>query len=164
VASRRLTESNNDAEQIVAREPNQRASHRQLACNAVGCGRVNSDVMALISMRKASFSRFVFVSMLGSFLCLPVAAQNKFIVWPKEPGRRIRPAGTPGGQSNALALFESFEIEDILVEGKPIIIGQPFSASDDWLNDITVRIQECLAAKIRDYPDDSNPAGDQIRP
>src|SRR5436309_669174 len=65
--------------------------------------------------------------------CYAVAAQSKFIVWPKEPGRRIRPAGTPGGQANALAQFDSFEIEQILVEGKPIIIGQPFNASDDWL-------------------------------
>jgi len=74
-------------------------------------------------------------------LCHAVPAQSKFIVWPKEPGRRIRPAGVPGGQANALAQFDAFEIEEILVEGKPIIIGQPFNASNDWLNDITIRVK-----------------------
>jgi len=49
--------------------------------------------------------------------CYAVAAQSKFIVWPKEPGRRIRPAGTPGGQANALAQFDSFEIEEFLSRG-----------------------------------------------
>jgi len=74
-------------------------------------------------------------------LCLAVSAQSKFIVWPKEPGRRIRPASAPGGQANALPQFDAFEIEEILVEGKPITIGQPFTASEDWLNDITIRIK-----------------------
>jgi hypothetical protein len=72
---------------------------------------------------------------------LPVASQSKFIVWPKEPGRFIRPAGTPGGQANALKQFDTLQIEEILVEGKPITIGQPFTASGDWLNDITIRIK-----------------------
>ena len=62
-------------------------------------------------------------------------------MWPKEPGRRIRPAGTSGGQANALAQFDAFEIEEILVEGKSVTIGQPFTARDDWLNDITIRIK-----------------------
>ena len=82
--------------------------------------------------------------MIAITVCLlghAVAAQSKFIVWPKEPGRRIRPAGVPGGQANALAQFDTLEIEEILVEGKPIIIGQPFNASDDWLKDITIRVK-----------------------
>jgi hypothetical protein len=81
----------------------------------------------------------------------PALAQNqtKLIVWPKEPGRRIRPRGTPGGLSNALAQFDSFEIEDITVEGKSIIIGQVFVASDDWLNAISVRVKNVSQQKIR---------------
>ena len=59
----------------------------------------------------------------------------------KELGRYIRPAGTPGGQANALPQLDAFQIEEILVEGKPITIGQPFTASDDWLNDIAIRIK-----------------------
>lgn len=86
-------------------------------------------------------ARYVFVAMLLMGASLPVASQAKFIVWPKEPGRYIRPAGTPGGQANALKQFDTFQIEEILVEGKPITIGQPFTASDDWLNDITIRIK-----------------------
>jgi hypothetical protein len=76
-------------------------------------------------------------------------AQSKLVVWPKEPGRRIRPGGQPGGQSNALAQFDSFEIEDITVEEKSIIIGQPFVASDDWLNAITIRIKNVSQQKFR---------------
>jgi hypothetical protein len=97
---------------------------------------VNSNVMALLST-----TRCVLVAIVGAFLCHAVPAQSKFIVWPKEPGRRIRPAGAPGGQANARAQFDDFEIEEILVEGKPITIGQPFSAGEDWLNDITIRIK-----------------------
>ena len=85
--------------------------------------------------------RYVFVAMLLMGASLPVASQSKFIVWPKEPGRFLRPAGTPGGQANALKQFDTFQIEEILVEGNPITIGQPFTASDDWLNDITIRIK-----------------------
>ena len=45
--------SNGATQQIVAREPNQRASHRQLACIAVSCGRVNSDVRGHTSRLEA---------------------------------------------------------------------------------------------------------------
>jgi hypothetical protein len=100
-------------------------------------------------MHTTHFNRVIMSGILGSLLCLPVAAQSKFIVWRKEPGRGIKPAGTPGGQSNALAQFDSFEIEDITVEGKSIIMSQPFSASDDWLNAITVRIKNISQQKFQ---------------
>ena len=93
-------------------------------------------------------ARYISLAMLLMVAALPVASQSKFIVWPKEPGHRIRPAGTPGGQANVLAQFESFEIEEILVEGKPITIGQPFNASDDWLNDITIRVKNISQQKF----------------
>ena len=86
-------------------------------------------------------ARYISLAVLFTLGALPAASQSKFIVWPKEPGRGIRPAGTAGGQVNALPQFDSFEIEEILVEGKPIIIGQAFKASDDWLNDITIRVK-----------------------
>lgn len=100
-------------------------------------------------MHASHFNRAMSLGILGLLLCIPVAAQRKLIVWPKEPGRRIKPAGTPGGESNALAQFDSFEIEDITVEGKSILIGQPFSASDDWLNAITVRIKNISQQKFK---------------
>jgi hypothetical protein len=103
---------------------------------------VNSTVMALHFMNRCALSAIV-----ACLLCQAIAAQSKFIVWPREPGHRIRPAGTPGGQSNALVQFDSFEIEEILVEGKPITIGQRFNATDDWLNDITIRIKNISQQK-----------------
>ena|SRR5437773_7149289 len=102
--------------------------------------------MALLSM--SHLARYISLAMLLMVAASPVASQSKLIVWPKEPGHRIRPAGTPGGQANALAQFDSFEIEEILVEGKPITIGQPFSASEDWLNDITIRIKNVSQQKF----------------
>jgi hypothetical protein len=102
--------------------------------------------MALLSVTQ--LTRCTMLAIAAWVSCYAVAAQSKFIVWPKEPGRRIRPAGTPGGQANALAQFDSFEIEQILVEGKPIIIGQPFKASDDWLNDITIRVKNISQQKF----------------
>ena len=92
--------------------------------------------MALTSITRATLIAIT-VCLLGH----AVVAQSRLIVWPKEPGRRIRPAGVPGGQANALAQFDTLEIEEILVEGKPIIIGQPFNASDDWLKHITIRVK-----------------------
>jgi hypothetical protein len=102
-------------------------------------------------MDTSYFIRFLISALIGALLCIPVAAQtqNKLIVWKKEPGRGIKAAGTPGGQSNALAQFDDFEIEEILVEGKSIIIGQPFSASDDWLNAIKVRIKNVSQKKFQ---------------
>jgi hypothetical protein len=96
--------------------------------------------------------QFTILTILAWCVCeLPAVAQsqNKLMVWPKEPGRGIRPAGIPGGQSNALAQFDSFEIEDITVEGKSILIGQPFVASDDWLNAVTVRIKNVSQQKFQ---------------
>jgi hypothetical protein len=100
-------------------------------------------------MHMSYLTKFLISALIGLLFCIPAVAQNKVIVWPREPGRRIKPAGTPGGQSNALAQFDSFEIEDISVEGKSIIIGQTFSASDDWLNAITVRIKNISQQKFR---------------
>lgn len=99
-------------------------------------------------MHTSYFIRFLISAMVSSLLCIPAAAQTKVIVWPKEPGRRFRPAEA-GGQSNVLAQFDNFEIEDISVEGKSIIIGRPFSASDDWLNGITVRIKNISQQKFQ---------------
>src|SRR5262245_7514360 len=92
-------------------------------------------------MAQLWITRSTFVAIAVGLFSHGIAAQSKFIVWPKEPGKRIRPAGTPGGQANAVAQFDTLEIEEILVEGKPIIIGQPFSASDDWLRTVTIRVK-----------------------
>jgi len=102
-------------------------------------------------MHTSYFIRFLVLAIVGALLCIPIAAQtpNKLIVWKKEPGRGIKAAGTPGGQSNALAQFDDFEIEEILVEGKSIIIGQPFTASNDWLNAIKVRIKNVSQQKFQ---------------
>jgi hypothetical protein len=93
-------------------------------------------IRALVSITRSTGIAII-VSLLGH----TVVAQSRSIVWPKEPGRFIRPAGVPGGQANAVAQFDTLEIEEILVEGKPIIIGRPFDASDDWLKHITIRVK-----------------------
>jgi hypothetical protein len=93
-------------------------------------------IRALVSITRSTGIAII-VCLLGH----TVVAQSRSIVWPKEPGRRIRPAGVPGGQANAVAQLDTLEIEEILVEGKPIIIGQPFDASDDWLKHITIRVK-----------------------
>jgi hypothetical protein len=100
-------------------------------------------------MKVSEFPNSVLVSIIRStviavIVCLlghAVVAQSRSIVWPKEPGRFIRPASLPGGQADAVAQFDTLEIEEILVEGKPIIIGQPFDASNDWLKHITIRLK-----------------------
>jgi hypothetical protein len=65
--------------------------------------------------------------------------QNKVVEWSK----------SPIGSNNetvaaSLLLFrqiDGVEIEDIAVEGKSIIVGKPFAATDDWLKSFTVRVR-----------------------
>jgi hypothetical protein len=49
-----------EAQQIVGREPNQRACYRQLASNVVACGRVNSTVRWLLKMFKLTLIAIAF--------------------------------------------------------------------------------------------------------
>ena len=84
---------------------------------------------------------------LGGFLCLFVAAfnlgaiqtQNKIIQWAKSP------VGSNNEQvAPSLTLFrqiDAVEIEDIVVDGKPVVIGETFAAREDWLKTLTVRVK-----------------------
>jgi hypothetical protein len=92
-------------------------------------------IRAVVSMIRA-----IVIAIIVCLFGYTVVAQSRSIVWPKELGR-IRPAGVPGGQADAVAQFDTLEIEDILVEGQSIIMGQPFDAGDDWLKHITIRLK-----------------------
>lgn len=74
------------------------------------------------------------------FAALPCFAQTpKVVEWSKSPIR-----GNQEKIAANLRLFrqiEDVEIEDLLVAGRSITIGEPFAAPDDWLKSFTVRVK-----------------------
>lgn len=73
-------------------------------------------------------------------------SQNKVIAWSKSPIGSNNEVAAPD-----LKMFPSIdgvEIEEILVDGKPIIIGQAFVAGDDWLKTITVRVKNVSGERL----------------
>jgi hypothetical protein len=62
--------------------------------------------------------------------------RNTVIEWPSK--LRFKNVGR---SSHVVQIMDDAEIEDVSVEGKSIIIGQPFGATDDWLKAVTVRIR-----------------------
>jgi hypothetical protein len=62
--------------------------------------------------------------------------QNTVIEWPGK--LRFKNVGK---SSHVVQIMDDAEIEDVSVEGKSIIIGQPFGATDDWLKAVIVRIR-----------------------
>ena len=40
------------------------------------------------------------------------------------------------------------EIEEIAVDGKSIIVGEPFAAADDWLKSLTVRVRNISGQRL----------------
>lgn len=78
---------------------------------------------------------------------LSVHAQEKkrVITWPPYMVAMIQGSG-PGTQFSSVA--EALEIVNIEAAGHPIKVGQPFSADDDWLGTLTVRLKNISGQAI----------------
>jgi hypothetical protein len=66
-------------------------------------------------------------------------SQQKSIEWSSTPLSSHGVKATPG--THAFDQLDGIEIEDITVNGQSIIIGQPFSAGDDWLGGIAFKVK-----------------------
>jgi len=87
------------------------------------------------------------VTLLIVLAASPVLAQteNKVVEWFEAPFGS-RPA-TAAPHIRLFRQIDGVEIESIAVNGKPITVGEPFTADDDWLKNLTVRVRN-----ISDHP------------
>ncbi len=96
-------------------------------------------------MRRAFRIRANFLIVLAGLWSLVFTAsgaaqtQQKVLVWSDHP------FGSHNERTRApLQIFkqlDAIEIQSINVGGKPIAIGEPFSADEDWLRDLTFRVK-----------------------
>jgi hypothetical protein len=97
--------------------------------------------------RAASRSSLVKVIVLALLVAPSVIAQNqeKIVEWSRTPiSSHVRTAP----DTHAFDQINGLEIEDILVNGQSIIIGQPFSAGDDWLEGIAFRVRNISGQRL----------------
>jgi hypothetical protein len=73
-------------------------------------------------------------------------SQNKVIAWSKSPIGSNNEVAAPN--LKMLSSIDVVEIEEILVDGKQIIIGEAFMADDDWLKSITVRVKNVSDQRV----------------
>ena len=78
---------------------------------------------------------------INTFAILPAfsQAQTRMIEWPKTSPYSSKARAAP--DAHVKNRIDEIEIEGIVVEGLQIQVGEPFSASDDWLKNIGFRVR-----------------------
>lgn len=76
-------------------------------------------------------------------------SQNRTIDWPKSSTFNSRTLAT--SDSHYVDRIDEVEIESITVEGQTVTFGQPFSASDEWLKNISFRVKNVSARKLKQF-------------
>jgi hypothetical protein len=98
--------------------------------------------------------RWVFLSAVRVLFVVAVFAvpsafsqtQNKILEWSKHPvGNNNERAGPEVQMSRQI---ETIEIEDVLIGGRSIKIGEAFAADIDWLRDITFRVKNISGEQL----------------
>src|SRR5262245_12133735 len=72
-------------------------------------------------------------------------AQSKVIKWQAQPMGSNNERWT--GEEQLVRLIDQVEIESISV-GEPITIGKPFTADQDWLRNIVIRVRNISGKPI----------------
>jgi hypothetical protein len=77
----------------------------------------------------------------------PASAQapDKVVSWSEYPMGRITQVAP---NMRLSPIEESLEIVDILVDGKSIAVGEPFTASENWIRNFTVRVRNISGQEI----------------
>ena len=71
--------------------------------------------------------------------------QSKVIEWQSKPMGSNNEQRTDGTQ--VFRILEDVEIESVKV-GEPITIGQPFTATDDWLQKVVIRVRNISGRQV----------------
>lgn len=90
-----------------------------------------------VSRALASAMKLAALIVCGAVLGFP-QTKNKTLEWGEHPLRKHERAGKG---TQLVQRIEDIEIEDFIVAGKAITIGQTFAANDDWLKDLVVRVK-----------------------
>jgi hypothetical protein len=87
----------------------------------------------------------------GLLVWLPAFAQSqsRTIDWPKASTYNSRTLAT--SDSHYVDQIDEVEIESITVEGQTVIFGEPFSASDEWLKNLSFRVKNVSARKLTQF-------------
>lgn len=72
--------------------------------------------------------------------------QTKLLEWSQFPVGNY--GGTSSPDIELSKQINSIEIEEILVSGRPINIGEPFAADVDWLKDLTFRVKNVSSEQV----------------
>lgn len=87
----------------------------------------------------------VLVAVLLTVLSLPVVTsgqeQERVVAWPPQPGKFVGPMAS--GPDGTMVATESVAVEivEVLVGGQPVGIGRPFTAGEDWLRGLSIRVK-----------------------
>ena len=73
-------------------------------------------------------------------------SQQKSIEWSSTPLSSHGVKTTP--DTRAFDQLDGIEIEDITANGQSIIIGEPFSAGDDWLGSLAFRVKNVSGQRL----------------
>jgi hypothetical protein len=98
-------------------------------------------------MRSASFC-LVTLIVLAAGITPAYSQSPRTIEWPKDSMRNSR--GRSGSPDLRLVdRIEQIEIETIKVEGQSITIGEPFAASDEWLQNTSFRVKNISGQELK---------------
>lgn len=73
---------------------------------------------------------------------------QKTIAWPQVSMLNPSHARSDSPNHHLVDRLEQIEIESIQVEGRSIILGEPFTASDDWLGNTRFRIKNISGQRL----------------
>lgn len=98
-------------------------------------------------MRSASFCLVTLIALAAGVA--PAYSQNqKSIEWPKDSMNNSR--GRSGSPDLRLVdRIEQIEVEAVHVEGQSITIGEPFTASDEWLRNAAFRVKNVSGQELK---------------
>ena len=91
------------------------------------------------ALRRLSLVPVILVCVFVASASVFSQTKNRTLQWAEIPLNNRNMVGAPG--TEVLAQVEVLEVKDISVAGKSITIGEPFSADDNWLTNLTLRVK-----------------------
>ena len=101
-----------------------------------------------IASQQTFLSAVIFMVSSFALVVQPTFSQpiNRVVVWSKSPTGSLNERVAP--QLQLFREVDGVEIQDILVEGKSITVGELFAADDDWLKTLTFRIKNISEQRL----------------
>lgn len=102
--------------------------------------------MKKVRDRLAQIGPLLTVILLAWLPVLP-QEQRKVIEWPAKSVYNSHTNTTP--ENHIVDRIDAVEIESIMVEGRMVNFGEPFTASDEWLKNISFQIKNTSTRSLR---------------